>query len=430
MSVERITQDRAEHAQPGEFLCDDRVTGLMLIVGKRVKTWVAQREVKDPETGIRRTARVKLGHFPEVNVQQARDAAKDQLRQMEKGYNPHTARRADLTVKTAVQKYIDGAVDLRPRSIEGYQYCLDQYIAPTAEAKQKREAKGHAIDWPIVGNLPLSQLGAKPTIVKNLHLALTKSVGKSTANGVMRTLSAAYNGTLATEMDLPRNPVTRPGVVRWHRLKRRDRRIAEDGFAAWGQSLQTVTNPIRRAMRLFLLLTGQRDEATRVMQWDHVDFPRSRIHYPLPKGGERAAFDLPMSPPVQRVLEFVRSFSVEDWAFPGSRWVWPAQSKTGHIAESKEQRRAELLNPHALRRTFISVGYEVAPNKYVSYIANHRVHDSMTDEYFQPSLESVGRALVTIDNAILDKIGIDLNELLGETMLTSGKFKTGADILK
>lgn len=249
--------------------------------------------------------------------------------------------------------------------------------------------------------------------MRNLHLELTKQHGKSTANGVMRTISASYNGMLAQALELRPNPVTRPGVIRWHRLKPRDRRIAEDGFAAWGTALQTLINPLRRALRLFLLLTGQRDEAARTMRWEHVDWTKEKIHFPTPKGGESAAFDLPMSPHVKAILVFARQFSTEDWAFPGSEFVWPAYGKTGHIAESKEQRRKELLNPHALRRTFISVGYEVAPNKYVSYIANHRCRDTMTDMYFEPTLESVRRALTTIDEAILERIGTPMEKLLG-----------------
>jgi hypothetical protein len=410
MPLEKLTQERVERAAPGEFLCDERVTGLMLLCGKRVKTWVAQREVKDllpdPLTGKykRKTARVTLGHFPAMSVQEARDRAKDELRRMELGHNPHAARQKDLTVRAAIEQYIAGAHDLRPRTLTGYQYTLDRYLATIAD-------------------IPLSDLGNKPTIVRNLHAELTKERGKATANGAMRTISAAYNGMLALAMDLPPNPVTRPGVIRWHHLQPRARRIAEDGFPAWGRALQRVDNPIRRAFRLFLLLAGQRNEAARTMLWADVDWHKAKIHYPSPKGGEAAAFDLPISPPVQRVLEFAREFSTAEWAFPGSPWVWPAHSETGHIAESKEPRHQDLLNPHALRRTFISEGYEVAPNKYVSYIANHRVHDSITDEYFQPTVESVRRALTAIDNAILERIGTPLDQLLGPAVLKNGQFE-------
>jgi integrase len=408
MAVERLTQERVEKAKPGEFLCDDKVTGLMLISQKRVKTWVAQREVKDAETGIRKTARVKLGRFPQISVQEARDLAKDELRRMEMGRNPHSTRQSDRTVKAAVEEYLRGAVDLRPRTIAGYRYHLDHYLTD-------------------IHSVPLSDLGNKPTIVRTLHLDLTNRYGKATANGVMRTISAAYNGMLALAMDLPPNPITRKGVIRWHRLHRRTRRIEEDQFAAWGEGLQTIRNPIRRALRLFLLLTGQRDEATRKMQWKHVTFKegKERIHFPEPKGGEENAFDLPLSPQVREILEFVRTFSECEWAYAGSEWVFPTKDRTGRITfirESKEQRRPMLLNPHSLRRTFISVGYEVAPNKYVSYIANHACKDSITDEYFEPSLDSVRRVLETVDRAILNQIGIALGELLGDKRLNSTQF--------
>ena len=64
MPLERLTQDRAKRAKPGGLLCDERIAGLFLISQKRVKTWVVQREVKDAEIGVRKTARKKLGHFP------------------------------------------------------------------------------------------------------------------------------------------------------------------------------------------------------------------------------------------------------------------------------------------------------------------------------------------------------------------------------
>ncbi|MCC6699539.1 MAG: integrase family protein [Candidatus Hydrogenedentes bacterium] len=398
MPLVRLTQEMVERAQPGKLLCDDKVTGLLLISQKRVKTWCAQREVKDPETGIRKTARVKLGHFPDVSVQEARDLAKEELRKMEKGRNPHAARNPKMTVKAAVEDYISGAVDLQPRTVEGYRYHLDKYLTP-------------------IHNTPLSDLGEKPGKVRELFLSLSKEKGKATANGVMRTLGAVYNGMRELNPELPPNPV-RKGVIRMHKIAARKGRIPDDGFAAWGASLATLKNPVRRAMRMFFLLTGQRDEAVRTMKWKDVHFERNFIHFPTPKGGPDAAFDLPMSPQVRRVLEFVRIDSTDDRAFAGSEWVWPTYAKKSrditHINTSREDEKPELLRAHDLRRTFISVGYEVAPNKFISYIANHACKDTITDEYFVPAMETVRGVLENVDKAILAKMGTDLETLLGE----------------
>lgn len=410
MPLVRLTQELAERAKPGVLLCDDKVTGLLLISQKRVKTWCAQREVKDAETGIRKTARVKLGHFPDVSVQEARDLAKEELRKMEKGRNPHQAKQPGLTLKAAVEEYISGEVNLRPRTIDGYRYHLKHYLSSIAER-------------------PLSELGNKPMIVRSLYKTLSEKPGKATAVGAMRTLSAVYNGMRKLNPDLPLNPV-RPGVITMHKLPKRKTRIAEEDFTAWAETLQTMPNPIRRAFRMFLLLTGQRDTATSEMKWSNVDLRKGKekVHYPDPKGGPEAAFDLPLSPQVVTILEFVLAFSTEGWSFPGSEWVWPAYSASGHIEESKEQRRKNLLSPHPLRRTFISEGYEVAPAKLVSYIVNHACKDNITDDYVAPSQEAVRRALVTIDKAIMAKISIDLDKLLGEKKLTSTQFRSAAAV--
>ena len=75
----------------------------------------------------------------------------------------------------------------------------------------------------------------------------------------------------------------------------------------------------------------------------------------------------------------------------------------------------------------MSVGYEVVPNKYVSFIANHACR-IVLDDYFEPTLESVGRALETVDKAILEKIGTDLTKLLGRCPeLVSTHFKASSD---
>ena len=58
----------------------------------------------------------------------------------------------------------------------------------------------------------------------------------------------------------------------------------------------------------------------------------------------------------------------------------------------------------------------------MSYIANHACRDTITDEYFEPTLESVRRVLQTVDDAILEKIGIDLKRLLGNKKLSSKRF--------
>ncbi|MCL5745606.1 MAG: integrase arm-type DNA-binding domain-containing protein [Acidobacteria bacterium] len=408
MPTKRLTQEIAERAKPGELLCDTKVTGLMLISRARMKTWVAQREVKDAETGIRKTARVTLGHFPEMSLDDARLAAMEELQKMLKGQNPHEARNVKLTVAAAFEEYMTGAVDLQPKTKHDYRYIMEHYLKT-------------------VKDVPISDLGEKPQRVRQLFLNLTNTAGKATANGTLRVLRAVYNGSRELHSTLPPNPV-RKGVIRWHKIQKRKTRIQEEQFTTWASALKTIQNPIRRGLRLFLLLSGQRDRATREMRWEHVNLDKETVFFPRPKGGELRAFTLPLSPQLVSVLRYLRTFSKEEWAFPGSEWVFPAHSESGHVMESKEQRKSKvLLNPHSLRRTFISCGYEVVPNKYVSYIANHACKDTITDEYFEPTLESLKKHLTTIGDHIVDKLKVDLDGLLGPAKFTYGQTKPTAE---
>jgi integrase len=404
MPTKKLTQEIAERAKPGELLCDTKVTGLILISRVRMKTWVAQREVKDADTGIRKTARVTLGHFPDMTVDDARQAAMEELQKMMKGQNPHETRNVKLTMATAFEEYMTGAVDLQPKTRHDYRYIMDHYLTA-------------------VKDVPLSDLGENPQRVRQLFLSLTNTAGKATANGTLRVLRAVYNGSRELHSTLPVNPV-RKGVIRWHKIQRRKTRIQEEQFKGWGTALKTIQNPIRRALRLFLLLSGQRDAATREMRWEHVNLDKETVFFPHPKGGEIRAFSLPLNPQMLAVLRYVRTFSTESWAFPGSEWVFPAHSVSGHVMESKEQRKSKvLLNPHALRRTFISCGYEVVPNKYISFIANHACKDTITDEYFEPTLESVKKHLTTVGDHIVEKLNVKLDDLLGPAKFTYGQMK-------
>ncbi|MGC1556916.1 MAG: hypothetical protein WA745_05170, partial [Methylovirgula sp.] len=65
------------------------------------------------------------------------------------GRNPHEARQLNLTVKAAVEEYIKGAVDLRPRTIRGYRDHLDRYLDPTPEIRRRMEKAKRKIDWTI-----------------------------------------------------------------------------------------------------------------------------------------------------------------------------------------------------------------------------------------------------------------------------------------
>ena len=63
----------------------------------------------------------------------------------------------------------------------------------------------------------------------------------------------------------------------------------------WFAELENVGNPIRREFHLISLLSGSRPDALKKARWEHLNVKRRTLHIPKPKGGERKAFDIPLS---------------------------------------------------------------------------------------------------------------------------------------
>ena len=401
----RLTQESAERAKPERdgatgtaketIYWDDKLSGFGLVCRKNgeTKTWIAQREVKT-ERG-RKTARTSLGHFPLLSATEARTAAMAELKRMREGYNPHEARAAGVTLAVAFADYLKARIDLRPTTVAGYKYDVNNYLRPILD-------------------VPLSDLGKNPRRISELFVNISQQHGRGSANGAMQIFRAVYNREAELNENLPRNPV-RKNVIKLHRLKPRTTMISEEQFAEWSAAVTTIQNPIRRALQLFLLLSGMRATATVEMRWEHIDWKKETLRVPEPKGGELYEFTLPLSDVMVTVLRRLQLYSTEGWAFPGSPWVFPsADSASGHIAEVKEQRRAKVVNPHALRRTLASYAADVVPKKHISFLLNHSLDkETITDQYIVRNLNSLKDSQKKITDYLVSKLGHSVENILG-----------------
>jgi integrase len=102
--------------------------------------------------------------------------------------------------------------------------------------------------------------------------------------------------------------------------------------------------------------------------------------------------------------------------YPRSPWVFPADSKSGHIAEAKEQRQVKgkkvrhLPGPHVLRHTYVTVALSLGvPDYVVGVLVNHRLpKGSMTQAYMGRHTAVVDRlreAQEAVSAALTEAIG-------------------------
>ena len=262
----------------------------------------------------------------------------------------------DPTLKQAWERYRDGHMKRKGRSggtIENYRDHVERLMS----------------DWL---DFPLSKFGLQPDLVRARHEKLSEENGAYIANGCMRTLRAIYNHARKAARGLPPdNPVS---AVDWNSERRRDTALGLADLGGWFNELAALENPVRREFHLFLLLSGHRPEAIKKARREHLDFRRRVLHMPKPKGGEARAFDIPLSRPMIRCLIRVLRLGQSLYPNQATEWIFPADSKSGHLAEHKEKRDELSKWGNDLRQTFRTIAQTAGvPELDVHLLMNHSI---------------------------------------------------------
>lgn len=286
------------YASSGQYKVNDtELKGFVLVVGKRTKTFAAQGAYW--RDGLREfAARKKIGEAGDITSRDARSKAKDILAKIARGERPddgHSVKRGAISLRTAWERYRNGHMVRKGRSagtIENYRDHMERLFK----------------EWL---DTPLARLGRQPNLVAERHEKITNDHGAYIANGAMRSLRAVYHAC-KTNPDLPRvNPVT---AVDWNAERRRDTGMGAGMLAGWFVQLSKLDNTVRREFHLLTLLSGSRPTALKSIRMEHIDIRRRLLHIPKPKGGEKRAFDIPLSRSMIRCI--IRAMRVGRIAYP------------------------------------------------------------------------------------------------------------------
>jgi integrase len=315
---------------------DAELKGFFVRVGKRSKTYMVQGE--HWRDGFREfSAQKKLGEFGCVSARDARSKAKELLVSFGRGERPGIPMRVAhgaITLRAAWERYRDAHMIRKgraERTVENYRDYIERHLA----------------DWL---DLPLAKLGIRPDLVIERHERLTARNGPYVANGVMKALRAIYNHALKGNRDLPAyNPVL---AVDWNPEYRRDTGMGTEDLPGWFSELAAISNPVRREFHLLSLLTGSRPAALKSIRVSDIDFKRRILHIPKPKGGIEKAFDIPMSHAIMKSV--IRTLRVGGEMYPVQSfyWLFPSDSASGHMSDTKEDRSILSKWGNDLRQTY------------------------------------------------------------------------------
>jgi integrase len=363
-----------------QIVRDSKIAGFHLWVGKTTKTFRFQYETPRIN-GQRGSTMVEwLGEHPHATADEARAKALEIVALRARGepipreFAVAPEASTALSFKAAWDAY-KAAITKEGKSIRtiaDYQDKFDRHLKawhdkPLASIKREDVVQEHAA---ITERARQARAGQK------------YASGKYAANGTMRFARAVWNFA-KDELETPglpeRNPF-RSGKL-FHKEKARNTGMGVADLPAWWAELQTLANPIRRELHLFMLLTGLRRTDILTARWVNFDPARPSLRIPSPKGGEERAFELPLSPAMLDCLERVREAGRTYYPEESKVWIFPAPG--GHVAEVKEEGRQKLSHTgHALRHSFRTLAAAAGVDRLrLKILMNHAIDDDVTDAY-------------------------------------------------
>jgi integrase len=373
--------------------------------------------VSDARTWIVKAAgkRRKIGRADVMNLEQARAEARKAMLGLAAGIDPRAKRASAATLGEIAAGYV-ASVSLRPRTRASYSETIahrfvdwvDQPIGGiTREMVEKRHraiaAEVEARDRAAIARHAKAHLRRAERTEKHYpeasarHRALFEAArereprsGHAVANGAMRVLRLLWNFAADKDPSLGPNPVRLRKA--WFKVARRERLVKADDLKKFHDAVTALPNPIARDFVRLLLFTGLRRREAAALKWSDVDLAGGVIRLPAVATKSGRKLDVPMS-------DVVRDLLVARRALGNARFVFPANSKSGHI----EEPRAALdlvaaatgiaVSVHDLRRTFISTAESVDISPIaLKALVNHAIGGDVTANYAILSVERVRAA--------------------------------------
>lgn len=226
----------------------------------------------------------KIGTYPGLKPERARQIAQDWLAEVSAGGDPSATRQAqraslgDGTLKELFNSYKAHKKAEGRRSIGEIERIFDHDILPEFGKRKPEEISTHEVS-------------------KLLDKIATRS--PSMAWAVRRQLSAFYAWAIPRLPPGAMNPVT--NASRPPKVKSRERVLSDDELKALWKVVDNEREPWRTALKL-MVLTGQRREEVLSADWKEFDLKKKVWTVPADRAKNGKAHVVPLSPAVVKLL--------------------------------------------------------------------------------------------------------------------------------
>lgn len=355
---QRLTESRCKAAAPGQaplFIWDGELKGFGLrVLPSGAKSFIVQYRVGYGRGG--KTRRMTIGRYgdPSWPLQDARNKAKQILKQVGYGEDPLEAQRshsAALTVSELCELYLEeGCATKKPKTLAFDRGRIEGHIKPLLGSMKAAEVGRKDIERlmrEVAAGKTAKSLKGKKRGVSNFR------GGPSAATRTVGLLQGIF--TFAEGRGIVGSNPTR-GIKRFAD-KKRERFLSGSELAALGKAISELetagTNPTGLDVIRLLCLTGARRGEIEALRWSEVDLERGLIRLADSKTGAKA---FPLAPAALGLLKELNAKKHAEWVFPAARGEGHFNG-TGKIWTSVRERAGfHDVRLHDLRHTFASFG--------------------------------------------------------------------------
>jgi integrase len=347
-----------------KLVWDTEVKGFGVRLTPTGMTYIAQGRVNG------KSRRVTIGKHGPFTVQDARDDAKERLRDMSRGINPVAEKKRSkalkVTLKTVSEAYIN-----------------DHKLKESSLADIRKHVNGSFANWK---DKPIINISRDAVLSRFRELS---ERSRAQTNQAFRILRALLNYARATYRpdDVPillENPVQVLSDAKlWHNIQPKNRRIPTDKVGmVWNMlrkfSDDQLATPNFRALSdvlAFALVTGGRWGEVSTLTWDRVDLKDNNWYLPDPKNRNSVTF--PLSKQAKEIIN--QRPKINEFVFANKK------SKTGHVVDQRPvmtRLSAECdtsISAHDLRRTFRAIAGECGIEFWkTKLLMNHKLSGDIT----------------------------------------------------
>jgi integrase len=337
---------------------------------------------------------IPIGVYGTFTPDQARTKAKEYLRRLDNGENPHPKAQPKLetiTIQDLYSQYISGKKSpLGDSTVYAYNSWM----------------KNHFNDWL---KLPANTITGS-MILDRLTL-MEKNNGMTQAASSIKLLRGLYRLGMALHPGvIIHNPVEAVREVRgreWAPRKRRMTYIAPSDLPVWYKAINDYRLPKGRDYMLLLLYTGLRKMEAARLKWSDIDFKAKTFTFiPEKKAGtepEDNRVTMPLSKQAHRLLLLRRA---EGWE---NDYIFPGKCPSPHISNMDNWKRDIIKDSgvkfcfHDLRRTFITIAESLdIPHYALKALLNHSMGNDVTGGYICMNTERLREPMQRIADRITE----------------------------